>query len=104
MMTADRAICIVFSADDLPLEGSDHTRHLYISVVCLGHRVSFVLLDNGFALNVCPLATVIVIGFAPSDFGPSIKIVRAYESTQRKVMGTLTIDFLIGPTIFSILI
>ena len=104
MMIDDKVTCIVFSTDDLPLEGSDHTRHFYISVVCSGHRVSFVLLDNGFALNVCPLATVIVIGFAPSDFGPSIKIVRAYESTQRKVMDTLTIDFLIGPTIFSILI
>ena len=104
MMIDDKVTCIVFSTDDLPLQGSNHTRHLYISVVCSAHRVSFMLLDNGFALNVCPLATVIVIGFAPSDFGPFIKIVRAYESTQRKVMDTLTIDFLIGPTIFSILI
>ncbi|KAL6310559.1 hypothetical protein AAG906_015297 [Vitis piasezkii] len=62
MMTADRATCIVFSADDLPPEGSDHTRPLYITVV-----------------------------------------LRAYDSTQREVMGTLTIDLLIGPTTFSIL-
>ena len=104
MMTTDSVTCIVFSTDDLPPEGSNHTCPLYILVVYSSHRVSFILLDNGPALNVCPLATVIVIGFAPSDFGPSIKIVRAYESTQRKVMGTLTIDFLIGRTIFSILI
>ncbi|RVW69087.1 hypothetical protein CK203_063713 [Vitis vinifera] len=32
MMTAGRATCIVFSDDDLPPEGSDHTRPLYISV------------------------------------------------------------------------
>ena len=32
MMTAGRATCIIFSDDDLPLEGSDHTRPLYISV------------------------------------------------------------------------
>ena len=36
MMTVDRATCIVFSDDDLPLEGSDHTRPLYISVGCSG--------------------------------------------------------------------
>ena len=36
MMTADRATCIVFLDDDLPLEGSDHTRPLYISVGCSG--------------------------------------------------------------------
>ncbi|RVW64270.1 Retrovirus-related Pol polyprotein from transposon 17.6 [Vitis vinifera] len=103
MMTADRATCIVFSADDIPPEGSDHTRPLYITVVCSGHKVPSVLLDNGSALNVCPLATAIALGFAPSDFGPSTQTVRAYDSTQREVMGTLTIDLLIGPTTFSIL-
>ncbi|KAL6315066.1 hypothetical protein AAG906_030919 [Vitis piasezkii] len=102
MMTADRATCIVFSADDLPPEGSDHTP-LYITVVYLGHRVPSVLLDNGSALNACPLATAIALGFAPSDFGPFTQTVRVYDSTQREVMGTLTIDLLIGPTTFSIL-
>ena len=71
MMTTDRATCIVFSADDLPPEVSDHTRLFYISVICLGHRVPSILLNNGSTLNVCPLATIIALGFAPSDFGPS---------------------------------
>ena len=70
-LTADRVTCIVFSDDDLPPEGSGHIHHLYISVACSGHRVPTVLLDNGFALNVCPLAIVIALGFSPSDFGPS---------------------------------
>ena len=70
-LTADRATCIVFSDDDLPPEGSGHIHHLYISVACSGHRVPTVLLDNGSALNVCPLAIVIALGFSPSDFGPS---------------------------------
>ena len=94
MMTIDSATCIVFSTDDLRLEGSDHTHLLYISVVYSSHRVSSVLLDNDSALNVCPLAIVVVLSFALSDFGPSTQIVRAYDRTQRKVMGTLTIDFL----------
>eukprot|EP00261_Vitis_vinifera_P028366 XP_010662558.1 PREDICTED: uncharacterized protein LOC100853663 [Vitis vinifera] len=71
IMTAGRATCIVFSDDDLPPEGSGHTRPLYISVGCSGRRVPSVLLDNGSALNVCPLATAIALGYAPSDFGPS---------------------------------
>ncbi|RVW79648.1 hypothetical protein CK203_065292 [Vitis vinifera] len=79
MVMASRATCIVFSYDDLPPEGSDHTRPLYISVGCLGHRVPSILLDNGSALNVCPLATAIALGYAPSDFGPSTQTVRAYE-------------------------
>ena len=71
MVMAGRATCIVFSNDDLPLEGSDHTRTLYISVGCSGPRVPFILLDNGSALNVCHLATAISLNYAPSDFGPS---------------------------------
>ena len=71
MVMVGRATCIVFSNNGLPLEGSDHTHPLYILVGCSGHQVSSILLDNGFALNVCRLATTIALGYAPSNFGPS---------------------------------
>ena len=48
MLIADRATCIVFSDDDLPPEGSNHVRALFIDVVCSGRRVPSVLLHNGF--------------------------------------------------------
>ena len=102
-MMADRATCIVLSDDDLPLEGLDHTHPLYITVGCSSHRVPFILLDNGSTLNICPLATAIALGYAPSDFGPSTQTVRAYDSTKMKIMGTLIIELLIGPTTFPIL-
>ena len=98
MLTADRATCIVFSADDLPAGRSDHTMPLYITVGCSGHRVPIVLLDNGSALNVCPLATAVTLGF-----GPSTQIIRAYDSTRREVLGTLTLELQIGPVVFSTL-
>ena len=103
MMTVDRVTCIVFSIDDLPLEGFDHTHPLYITIVCSGHRISSIILDNGYVLNVFPLVTTVALGFASSYFGPSTQTVRAYDDTQREVMGTLNIDVLIGPTTFSIL-
>ncbi|RVX12203.1 hypothetical protein CK203_010754 [Vitis vinifera] len=74
MMTAGRATCIAPSPS--------------------------VLLDNGSALNVCPLATAIALGYAPSDFGPSTQTVASYDSTRREVMGTLEIELLIGPATF----
>ncbi|RVW77843.1 Retrovirus-related Pol polyprotein from transposon 17.6 [Vitis vinifera] len=89
--------------DDLPPDGLDHVRPLYITVGCSGRRVPSVLLDNGSALNVCPLATAIALGFASSDFGPSTQTARAYDSTKREVMGTLMIDLQIGPATFSTL-
>ena len=103
MVTAGKATCIIFFDDDLPPNGPDHTCPLYILVGCSGRRVSFVLLDNGSSLNVCLLATAIALGYAPSDFGPSTHIVRAYDNIRREVMGTLEIELLIGPTTFPIL-
>ena len=100
MMTAGRATCIVFSDDDLPPEGPDHTRPLYIFVGYSGRQVPSVLLDNGLALNVYHLATAIALGYAPSDFGPSTQTIRVYDSTRREVMGILEIELLIGPTTF----
>ncbi|RVW68045.1 hypothetical protein CK203_065042 [Vitis vinifera] len=86
MVTAGRATCIVFSYDDLPPEGSDHTRPPYILVGCSNLRVTYVILDNSSTLNVCLMATTIALGYAPSDFGPSTQTVRAYDSTRREVM------------------
>ena len=100
MLIAGRASCIVFFEDDLPPEGSDHTRPLHISVGCLGRYVPSVLLDNGYALNVCPLATTITLGYGPIDFKPSTQTVRAYDNTRREVMGTLTLELMIGPVVF----
>ena len=102
-LTADRATCIMFFDDDLPPEGLGHIRLLYISVACSGHRLSTVLLDNGSALNVCPLATTIALAFSPSDFRPSTQTIRAYDGTQRTVMGTITTHVMIGPVRYSML-
>ena len=62
-----------------------------------------VLLDNGSTLNVYPLATTIALGFSPSNFGPSTQTVRAYDGTQRTVMGIITTHVMIGPVRYSVL-
>ena len=80
-LIVDRVTCIVFFDDDLPPEGSDHVRPLFIDVTCSGCRVSSVLLDNGSALNICPLVTAIALGFSPYDFGLYAQTVRAYDRT-----------------------
>ena len=102
-LTADRATCIAFSDEDLPPEGSDHVQSLFIDVVYSGHRVPSVLLDNGSALKMCSLVAAIVLGFSPTDFGPSSQTVKAYDGTQRTVMGTLSTHVMIGPVRYSIL-
>ena len=100
VVMAGRAACIVFSDDGLQPESANHTRPFYISVGCSGYRVSSVILDNDSALNVCPLAIAIALGYASFDFGPFTQIVRAYDNTQREVMGTLEIELLRSPITF----
>ena len=102
-LVADRATCIAFFDDDLPPDGSDHVRRLFIDVACSCRRVPSVLLDNGSALNVCPLVTTIALGFSPNNFGPSSQIIKAYDGTQRTFMGTLSTHVMIGQFRYSIL-
>ena len=102
-LTSDKATCITFFDNDLPPEGLIHVRPLFIDVACSGCMVPSILLDNGSALNVCPLVIAIALGFSPSDFGPSTQTVKAYEGTQRTVMGTLSTHVMIDLVIYSIL-
>ncbi|KAL6349801.1 hypothetical protein AAG906_001688 [Vitis piasezkii] len=74
--------------------GVDHVRPLCIDIACSGRRVPFVLLDNGSALNVCPLVTAIAFEFSPSNFGSSTQTVRAYDGTQRSLWKQLGVGFL----------
>ena len=93
----------MFSDDDLPPEGSDHVQPLFIYVACSDHWVPFVLLDNGSALNVCPLVTAITLGFSPTNFRPSIQTIKAYDGTQRTSMDTLNTHVMIRLVRYSIL-
>ncbi|XP_077221640.1 uncharacterized protein LOC143855408 [Tasmannia lanceolata] len=91
-----------FTDDDLPSEGRDHTKSLKITVVCNKKNVPEVLVDNGSALNVCPLSTATTLGFGPEDFIPSEQGILAYDGTRRDVIGTLVTEIQIGGEDFEI--
>ncbi|XP_077221691.1 uncharacterized protein LOC143855455 [Tasmannia lanceolata] len=93
MTKASKALS--FSDEDLLSEGKDHTRPLKITLLCNQKKVSEVLVDNGSALNVCPLSTATTLGFGPEDFIPSEQGILAYDGTRRDVIGTLATE--IGP-------
>ncbi|KAL6346345.1 hypothetical protein AAG906_033141 [Vitis piasezkii] len=79
MMTAGRATCIVFSDDDLPPEGSGHTRPLYILV---GVRSpSSIVIRTMARLERMSPATAIALGTHHPTW--SIHSARAYDNTRR---------------------
>ncbi|XP_077249287.1 uncharacterized protein LOC143888760 [Tasmannia lanceolata] len=91
-----------FTDEDLTSEGHNHAGPLKITVICNEKKVPDVLVDNGSALNICPLATATVLGFGPSDFIPSEQGILAYDGTRRDVIGTLATEILIGGEIFEV--
>lgn len=97
LMNATKTAAITFTDKDLPEGGSYHFKALYITVMACGkpYKVSpMVLIDNGSALNVCPLKVASCLRLEASDFTPSD---RAYENTKREVLGVATLDVSIGP-------
>ena len=64
---------------------------------------SSICLFYGSALNICPLAIAVALGFGPLAFEPSSQTVRAYDNTCREVLVKLTLDLQICPVTFSTL-
>ncbi|XP_070039979.1 uncharacterized protein [Nicotiana tomentosiformis] len=59
---------ITFSDDELPMEGTEHNRALYLTVKWEDSAVSRVLVDNGSSANICPLSTLQKLKIGPVEF------------------------------------
>uniref|UniRef100_A0A2N9GI78 RNase H type-1 domain-containing protein n=1 Tax=Fagus sylvatica TaxID=28930 RepID=A0A2N9GI78_FAGSY len=68
---------LTFSDDELPPEGRGHVKALYISVKTNDRIVSRVLIDNGSALNVCPLSTLEKLDIDPTRVRVTSMVVRS---------------------------
>ena len=72
---------------------------LHITVDAKGKRIPMVLIDDGSALNVCPLKTASYLGLSIEDFVRTDQYVRAYDNSRREVLGIVTLELTIGPLI-----
>ncbi|KAA3485074.1 RNA-directed DNA polymerase (Reverse transcriptase), Ribonuclease H [Gossypium australe] len=72
------------------------TKALHITTHCKGYTLPRMLTDNGSALNVLPLSTLNRLPVDSSHMKTCQNIVRAFDGTERRVMGMIEIPFLIG--------
>ncbi|XP_071940869.1 uncharacterized protein [Coffea arabica] len=93
---------IAFSDDELPTEGIEHNRALYITVRCNGKMLPKVLIDNGSALNICPWSTLEKLGLQDIKLRPSGTIVRGFNGAQREPIGEADLVVEMGPAQFQI--
>ncbi|KAF5933448.1 hypothetical protein HYC85_029619 [Camellia sinensis] len=88
---------LTFSDKELPPEGANHNKPLYISVECKNKWIPVVLVDTGSTINVYPARTAYAIDLKTANFLPTTQVIQAYDNTSREVMGTVKIQTKVGP-------
>ncbi|KAA3474585.1 hypothetical protein EPI10_024855 [Gossypium australe] len=84
---------IFFNDDEIPLGGMGLTTL---------PPAAGVLINNRSALNVLPLSTLNRLSVHSSHMKTCQNIVRAFDGTERKVMGRIEIPLLIGPNTYEV--
>ena len=88
---------LTFTEDEIPSEGRAHNKALHISVKCMDHFISRVLIDNGSSFNVMPKTT---LNKLPSDgihLRLSTMVVRAFDGSKREVIREVELPVRVGP-------
>ncbi|PKI73451.1 hypothetical protein CRG98_006159 [Punica granatum] len=81
----DALLKISFPQDELPSKGYGHSRALHIVCKYNNHIVSRVMIDNGSALNVCPVSTLKQMNVDMGRIRASKTTGRAFNSSRREV-------------------
>ncbi|PKI67492.1 hypothetical protein CRG98_012076 [Punica granatum] len=88
---------ISFSDDELPSEGWAHSRALYIVCKCNNYVIGRVMIDNGSALNVCPVTTLKQMIVDLNRVRPSKTAALAFDGSWREVNGEIDLLIDVGP-------
>ncbi|PKI41475.1 hypothetical protein CRG98_038122 [Punica granatum] len=93
---------ISFAEDELPSEGQGHLRALHIVCKCNNHVVGQVMIDNGSALNICPVSTLKQMNVDMSRIRASKTTAQAFDGFRREVNGEIDLLIDMGPCSFSV--
>ncbi|XP_070050449.1 uncharacterized protein [Nicotiana tomentosiformis] len=92
---------ITFSDDELPIEGTEHNRALYLTVKCDDFAVSRVLVDNGSSANICPLSTLQKLKIGTERIHINNVCVRGFDGGGKDSVGDIMLNLSIGPVEFT---
>ena len=85
---------IVFTDEDLPLEGREHYQPFFIKTKIKGKMTCCVMVET---INVCPLKILPRLSLTTSDLRPTDVIIKTYDETKRSVEGTFKTLVKTGP-------
>ena len=69
---------------------------LYMTIDCIGSKMSKVLVDNGSLINVCLMRTATKIRLIKGQLAPSSLTVWAYDESSQKFIGTFEVECQLG--------
>jgi len=93
---------LTFNEDEIPSDGRGHNKALHISVKCMDHFISCVLVDNGSSLNIMPKTTLNKLSSDGIHLHPSTMVVRAFDGSKREVIGKVELLVQVSPCTFQI--
>ena len=88
---------IHFNDDEIPSGGMGSIKALHITIRCKGYTLPGVLVDNGSALNVMPLNTLNRLPVNSTHMKNCSTVVRAFDGTERTVVGRMDIPLQVAP-------
>ncbi|XP_070007301.1 uncharacterized protein [Nicotiana sylvestris] len=92
---------VTFSEDELPMEGTQHNRALYLTVKCKDSMVTRVLVDNGSSANIFPLSTLNKLKVDDERIHKNSICVRGFEGGGKDSVGDIVLELAIGPVEFT---
>jgi len=87
---------LTFVEEEIPVEGQGHNRALHVSIKCMDHIMTKVLIDNRSSLNVMPKSTLNKLPFNVSHLRLSSMIEQAFDGTRKNVIGEIDLPVQIG--------
>ncbi|XP_016752708.1 uncharacterized protein [Gossypium hirsutum] len=93
---------ISFSDNEISPGGRGSTKAPHVTARCKGYTLARVLVDNGSALNVLHWATLNHLPIDSSHMKTCQNVARAFDGTERKVMGRIEVPLQIGPNTYEV--
>ncbi|XP_070028749.1 uncharacterized protein [Nicotiana sylvestris] len=93
---------VTFSDDDLPVEGTEHNKTLYLTVKYEELAVTRALVDNGSSANIFPLSTLNQLKIDHGRIHKNNICVRGFDGGGTATVGDIILELTIGPVRFTI--
>ncbi|XP_070005522.1 uncharacterized protein [Nicotiana sylvestris] len=92
---------VTFSDYELPEEGTEHNRALYLMVKCEDSMVTRVLVDNRSSANIFPLSTLNKLKVDNDRIHKNSICVRGFDGGDKDSVGDIILELTIGPVEFT---